>query len=194
MRISPENQHAVFHKKLGFRGHQFWGSSMMTLSSFLTKFWSCRGKLIKIKQNEKQFVKISLKGLKITLACWIWMIWTMLATAAFCGASATFPVSRNLATKHWIVLVSGTLFLSKCLLHCRCVRRTDFVAKYTSMILIGCCVVNRPVGSILVSKESPRPAVFTTWKIWKKNCKIHFWDEKQNRALFLDHPVYFRRG
>ena len=28
---------------------------MMTLSSFLTKFRSCRGKLIKIKPNEKSF-------------------------------------------------------------------------------------------------------------------------------------------
>ena len=112
----------------------------------------------------------------------------------FCGASATLPVSRNLATKRWIVLLSGTLFLPKCLLHCCCVRRTDFVAKCTSMILIGCCLANRPVGSILVSKESSRSAVFTTWKIWKKNCKAQLWDEKQNRALFLDHPVYFRRG
>ena len=32
----------------------------------------------------------------------------------------------------------------------------------------------RPVGSILVSKESPRPAVCTTWKIWKKIVKHDF--------------------
>ena len=76
-----------------------------------------------------------------------------------CGASATLPVSQNLATKRWIFLPSDTLFLPKSLLHCHCVRRTDFVTKYISMIFIGCCVVNRPVGSILVSKESPRPAV-----------------------------------
>ena len=86
-----------------------------------------------------------------------------------CGASATLPVFRNLATKRWIVLLSGTLFLPKSLLHFGCVGRTDFVAKYASTIVIGCCVVNRPVGSILVSKESPRPVVYTTWKIWKKN-------------------------
>ena len=55
MRISTENQEVVFEKKLAFWEHQFWGSSMMTLSSFLTKFKSCRGKLIKIKQNEKSF-------------------------------------------------------------------------------------------------------------------------------------------
>ena len=85
-----------------------------------------------------------------------------------CGASAALPVSRNLAAKWWIVLLSGILFLSKSLLHCRCVRRTDFVANYASLIFIGCCVVNRPFGSILVSKESPRPAFYTTWKIWKK--------------------------
>ena len=34
MRNSPENQHAVSHKKLAFREHQFWGCSMMTLSSY----------------------------------------------------------------------------------------------------------------------------------------------------------------
>ena len=76
-----------------------------------------------------------------------------------CGASATLLVSWNLATKRWIVLLSGTLFLIKSFLHYRCVRRTDFVAKYASMIFIGCCLVNCPVGSILVSKESPRSAV-----------------------------------
>ena len=76
-----------------------------------------------------------------------------------CWASATLPASRNFATKRWILLLSGTLFLSKSFLHCRRVRRTDFVAKYALIIFIGCCVVNRPVGSILVSKESPRPAV-----------------------------------
>ena len=49
MKISPVNQYAVFHKKLAFREHQFWGSSMMTLNFFLTKFRSCIGKLFKIK-------------------------------------------------------------------------------------------------------------------------------------------------
>ena len=44
----------------------------MTLSSFLKKSQILQGKLIKIKkQNEKHFVKISVKGLKMTLACWI---------------------------------------------------------------------------------------------------------------------------
>ena len=155
----PENQHSASHKKLVFQEHQFWGSSMMTLSSFLTKFWSCRGKLIKIKQNKKHFVKISVNRLKMTLTCWIW---TMLTTVAFVGHCYTFCLKR------WIVLLSGTLFLPKSLLHCRCVRRTDFVAKYASVIFTGCCVVSRPVGSILVSRESPRPAVYITWKIWKK--------------------------
>ena len=88
-----------------------------------------------------------------------------------CGASATLLVSRNLATKHRIVLLSGTLFLPKSLLHCRCVRRTDFVAKYASMIFINCCVVNCPIGSILVSKEPPRSAVYTARKIREKIVK-----------------------
>ena len=81
----PENQHAISHKKLAFWEHQFWGSSMMTLSSFVTKFRSCRGKLIKIKQNEKHFVKILVKGMKMTLACWIWTIWTMSTTVSMVG-------------------------------------------------------------------------------------------------------------
>ena len=38
-----------------------------------------------------------------------------------CGASATLPVSQNLATKRWIVLLWDTLSLAKSLLHCRCV-------------------------------------------------------------------------
>ena len=71
--------------QLAFREHQFLGSSMMILISFLTKFRSCRGKLIKVKQNEKHFVKISVKGLKMTLACWIWTIWTIMTTVVFVG-------------------------------------------------------------------------------------------------------------
>ena len=163
MRNPPENQHAVSHKKLAFWEKQFWGSSMMTLSFFLTKFRSCRGKLIKIKQNEKHFMKISVKELKNDL--------NDVNHCGLCGTSATLADSQNLATKRWIVFISGTLFLRKSLLHCRCVGRTSFKAKYTSMIFIHCCVANRTVGSILVSKESPRPALYTTWKIWK-----NLWD------------------
>ena len=46
MRNLPEKQQPLSHKKLAFPEHQYWGSSMMTLSSFVTKFRSCRGKLI----------------------------------------------------------------------------------------------------------------------------------------------------
>ena len=38
--------------------------------------------------------------------------------------------------------------------------------------------------TILVSKKSLRPAVYTTWKIWKKNWKTQFWDEKQIGYFF----------
>ena len=89
------------------------------------------------------------------------------------GASATLPDSRNLAIKRWIFCLWGTLLLPKSLLHCYYVRRVGFVAKYTSMISIGCCVINRPVGSILVSKESPRSAVYKTWKKWNKKIVKH---------------------
>ena len=69
MRNPPENQHAVSQKKLVFQENYFWGSSMMTLNSFYTKFISCRGKLIKIKQNEKHFVRCHSKDWK-----WPWLV------------------------------------------------------------------------------------------------------------------------
>ena len=31
--------------------------------------------------------------------------------------------------------------------------------------------------------------LFTPPEKYGKNCKTQLWDEKQNRALFLDHPV-----
>ena len=65
---------------------------------------------------------------------------------------ATLPVSRYSATKCWIVLLSGTLFLPKFLLHCHCVRSTDFAAKYASVIFICCCVVQRSVLSTPLEK------------------------------------------
>ena len=116
-----------------------------------------------------------------------------------CGALATLPVSQNLATKRWIVLLWHTSFLPKSLLHYHCVRRTDFVAKYASMIFIRCCVVNRPFGCILVSKETPRPAVYTTWKVWNKIVKQNFgmknkigrffWATLYTKCLALQTPV-----
>ena len=109
------------------------------------------------------------------------------------GASATLLVSRNLVTKPWIVFLSGTLFLPKSLLHFSCVRRTDFVAKYASMIFIRCCIVNHPAGSILLLKESPRSAVYTTWKIWKNIVKHNF-RMKSKMGSFFGPPwyIYFR--
>ena len=152
----------------------------MTLSSFLTKFRSARGKLIKIKQNEKHFVKMSVKGLKMTLADWIWTIWTMFTTVALVGhllhETLNFPSIRYIAPAK----------ISPALLLCQ---KNWFCGKVTSIIFISCYVVNRSVGYILVSKEPPRPAVYTTWKIWKKTVKHNFGMKKQNRALLLGHPV-----
>ena len=189
----PENQHAVSHKKLAFREHQFWGSSIMNLSSFVTKFKSCRGKLIKIKQNEKSFCEDISQRIEMTLACWTWTIWTMLTTVDFEGICYTSCLP-NLATERWIVLLSGILSLSKSLLLCHCVGRTEFVAKCTSMIFVGCCVVNRPVGSILVSKESLRPAVYITWKIWKKIVKHNFGMKNKIGRFFRPLCTKFKNG
>ena len=80
---------------------------------------------------------------------------------------------------HW------TLLLPKSFLHCHCVRRTDFAPKYASMTFICCCLVQHPVRSILVSKESPRLTLCTTWKIWKKSCKTQF-----GKGRFLGGTLY----
>ena len=61
----------------------------MTLSSFLTKFRPCSGKLITIKQNEEQFLKTSVKGLKIRMACCIWFSLVTRLTVTWVGTSAS---------------------------------------------------------------------------------------------------------
>ena len=37
--------------------------------------------------------------------------------------------------------------------------------------------------------EYPRPAVYTPPRKYEKMCKIQLWNEKQNRTLFLGHPI-----
>ena len=137
----PKNQYTFFHKKLAFQEHQFWGSSMMTLSSFLTKFWSCRGKLIKIKQNKKHFVKISVNRLKMTLTCWIW---TMLTTVAFVGHLLHFlSQTLNCPSIRYIVpaKISPALPLCQKNWFCGKVRLDDFYrllrSKSSSWIYTG---------------------------------------------------------
>ena len=188
MRISPENQHFVFQKKLAFWEHQFWGSSMMTLSSFLSKFRSCRGKLIKINQNETPFCEdisqriendpglLDLNDLNDVDHC------------GLCGASATLPVSRNLATKLWTVLLSGTLSLPKSLLHCHCqknwfcgkVRFYDFGrllrSKSSSWIHIGVKIISHAC------------CLHHLKNMEKKNVK-HDFGMKNEIGRFFGHPV-----
>ena len=104
----------------------------------------------------------------------LWYLW----------ASATLPVSRNLANKHRIVPLSSTLFLPKSLLHCRCVRSTDFAAKYTLMIFIP---LLRSIASSWIHigvKRIAQACCLHHLKNMQKNCKTQLWDEKQNRALF----------
>ena len=112
-------------QKINTREHQFWGSSMMTLSSFLTKFRSWRGKLIKIKQNEKHFMKVWVKGLKMTLVCWIWTIWTISTTMAFVGHLLHFPFP-----KIW----PSNVELSFYKVHCSC-RNLSFITTVSKLIL-----------------------------------------------------------
>ena len=164
---------------------------MMTLSSFLTKFRSCRGKLIKIKQNEKDFVKISVKGLKMTLACWIWTIWTMLTTVAFLGHllhSSCFPKfghqTLNCPSIRYIVRANIFPALPLCQKNWFCgkVRLDDIyrllLSKLSSWIYIGV-------------KRISQVCCLNHLKNIKKNCKTQLWDEKLNRAAFLGNHVYF---
>ena len=68
----------------------------------------------------------------------------------------------------------------KSLLPCCCVRRTDFMAKYTMIIFSCCCIVNHSFGSILVLKESHRPAE----KHGKKIVKYNFGMENKIGCFF----------
>ena len=106
-----------------------------------------------------------------------------------CGTSATLAVSQNLATKHWIIFLSGTLFLPKSLLHCCCQKNwfcgkvclNDFYpllrSKSSSWIHIGV-------------KRISQACCLHHLKNMENTCKTQLWDGKQNRVLFLDHPVY----
>ena len=107
-----------------------------------------------------------------------------------CAASAALAVSLNLCTKCWINLLSGTLFQPKSLLHCCCVKRSDFAAEYTFIIFTCCCVVNHSFGSILVLKEYNSPAVYTTLG-WKTNQSVFFGrsymlDETESKTMHKD--------
>ena len=183
MRDPLENQHAVSHKKFLSGEHQFWGSFMVTLSSFIIKFRSCGGKLIKIKQKEKHFVKISIKGLKMTLACWIWTIWTMSTTMAFVGICHTSCLPKfghqtlNCPSIRYIVLAKTSPAFQLCQKNWFCgkVCLDDFYlllhSKSSSWIHIGI-------------KRISQACCLHHLKDMEKNCKGQLWDEKQNRALF----------
>ena len=98
MRISPENQHAVFHKKLAFREHQRILHDDLKL--FPYKIQILQRSTDQNKAEQETFCEdicqriendpglLDLKDLNNVDHC------------GLCGASATLPVSRNLATKH----------------------------------------------------------------------------------------------
>ena len=165
---------------------------MMTLSSFLTKFRSCRGKLIKIKQRDKRFVKISVKGLKMTLACWIWMISMMLTTVAFVGHLLHF-----LSPEIWPRNDELPFYQ----VHCSCQNLYCIAAVSEELILWQS--IPRWFYRLLHSKSSSW--IHIGVKIISQVCCLHYlknleengkpqlWDEKQNKVLFLDHPVYARK-
>ena len=101
-------------------------------------------------------------------------------------ASATLAVFRNLATKRWIVFSSGTLFLPKSFLHCLCVIRTEWFDLNDFYPLL------RSIASSWIHigvKRISQACFLHHLKNMEKNCNAQLWDEKQNRALFLDHRV-----
>ena len=162
---------------------------MITLSSFRTKFRSCGGKLIKIKQKEKHFVKISVKGLKMTLACWIWTIWTMSTTVAFVGHLPHFLLSEichqmlNCLSIRYIVpaKISPAFLLCQKDWFCGKVCLDDFYpllhSKSFSSIHIGI-------------KRISQTYCLHHLKNMAENCKTQLSDEKQNRVLFWT-TLYF---
>ena len=101
--------------------------------------------------------------------------------------STTLPVFRNLAAKRCIVLPSGTLFLPKSLLHCRCVRKTDFVVKYDDFYPLLCSIASSWIQ--IGVKRISQACCLHHLKNMENNWKTQHWYEKQNRALFMDHTV-----
>ena len=113
--------------------------------------------------------------------------WTMSTTVAFVGICRASCL-RSLATKRWIVLLSGKLFLPKCLLHCHCVR-TDFVIKvrlndfYPLLNSIASSWIHISV------KRISQGCCLYHLKNMGKNCKAQLWDENKIGRFFGDHPV-----
>ena len=155
----------------------------MTLSSFLTKFRSCRGKLIKTKQNKKHFVKISFNGSKMTLACWILTIWMMSTTAAFVGICYTSCLPKfchqtmNCPSIRYIVPAKISFALSLCQKNWFCgkVCLDDFYlllcSKSSSWIHIGV-------------KKNPQACCLDHLKKYGKNVKHNFGMRNKTGCFF----------
>ena len=103
----------------------------------------------------------------------LWPLW----------ASATLLVFRNLATKRWIVLLWGTLFLPKSLLHCRCVRRTDFVAKGATIFINDFYLLLCSIASSWIHINLKKSYCLHL-KNMKKHCEIQLWEENKIEHLF----------
>ena len=155
-----------FKKKAGILRTSFSRIFHDDLQLFLQNSDLAEANWTKQFRTRNHFVKKSVKGLKMTLTCWIW---TMLTTVDFVGHLLHF-----LSLKIWPPNVE----LSFCQVDCPCQNLSCIAAASKELILwqstlrwffVGYCIVNR-----LVSKESPRPAVYTTWKIWKKTVKHNF--------------------
>ena len=106
-RSPPENQHAVSHKKLAFRD-QFWGSSMMTLSSSLTKFKYYIAKNYCNKPERLAFYRVISEEIENDSGRKIWLSSAMKVSATWVGTSINrtyFPIFP-----WWLTLFTRTDF------------------------------------------------------------------------------------
>ena len=118
--------------------------------------------------------------------------WTILTTVAFVGICHTSCLPKfghqrlNCPSIRCIApaKISPALPLCQKNWFCGKVRLGDF---YLLLRSIASCSFRNGV------KRISQACCLHNLKNMEKNCKIQLWDEKQNRVLFLNHPVFPKR-
>ena len=111
---------------------------------------------------------------------WALTSWTWARVVAVEGGSlwplllfVTLPLSLNFSTRFLMVLQCGIFLPGNSSRNCLWTRTVDFVAKYTSMILIRSWSENCFAISILPSEKMYSYTLPLSW-IWKQNINIHW--------------------
>ena len=163
-------------------------SVLRILHDDLKLFPYFRGKLIKIKQNEKDFVKISVKDWK-----WPWLVgferfercWPLWPFSGICYTSCLPKFGHqtlDYPSIRYIVPAKKFPALPLCQKNWFCGKvRLDAIyrllrSKLSSWIYIDV-------------KKTSQVCCLNHLKNIEKNCKTQLWDEKQNRTVFLCHPL-----